>query len=202
MKLAVLIATIIAVFSVGAAAQELPWTWRPDPGTRNIAPPDFGTALMGASVIDLGLASQERIGVESEDDSFGRGPKILVFRTPRPLYIRPDQKIRFRVLVGEVDIVTVEPESPLGKVKWSFTISQVSGAGGRTVLYSDEIPIGGQQHVRMGWYSELEIEVQLLGREVGAARPLWITVAPAGVFESGTDRPLDEFSKKPEQSGR
>jgi hypothetical protein len=196
------IAALIAACAACAAAQDPAWTWRPDPGMRNVATPGFGTALTGASEVDLGLAGQERIGVELEDDSYGRGPKILVFRTPRPLYIRPDQVVRFRVLVGEVDEVTVEPESTLGKVKWSFTISQVGGPGGRTVLYSNEIPLGEQKHVRIGWYSELEIEVRLLGRDVRAARPLWITVAPAGVFESGTDRPLDEWTERKGPGGR
>lgn len=181
---------LILLFIVGAAAQETDRAWRPQPGVRNISRPDFGLAMNGASVVDLGLVSDERIGLELEDDSFGRGPKTLLFHTPRPLSIRADQRVRFRVLTGEVDSVSISPESYPGKVKWSFKISEVLGGGGRRVLYSNEIPVGGSKHLFLGWYSELEIEVGLLGRDVRAARPLWVTVAPAGVFESGTDRPF------------
>jgi len=193
------VSLVVILFSAaGVAAQEAGGVWRPQPGVRNISRSDFGLAMNGASIVDLGLVSDERIGLEQEDDSFGRGPKILMFRTPRPLSMREGQAVRFRVLTGEIDAVSVRPESYPGKVKWSFTISEVIGAGGRRVLYSDEIPIGGSQHVSLGWYSELEIEVSLLGREVRAARPLWIAVEPAGVFESGTDRPLDERSSERE----
>jgi len=110
------VALVLALAACSAAAQDWSGHRSPPPGTHNIARPDFGLAMSGSSVVDLGLAGAERIGIDEVDDSFGRGPKRLIFRTPRPLMIRADQAVKFRLLVGEVDMVTILPESSFTRV--------------------------------------------------------------------------------------
>jgi len=46
--------------------------------------------------------------------------------------------------------------------------------------------------VPVNWYSELEIEVSLIAQEMKVARPLWITVSPAGGGEIGEEQPANQ----------
>ena len=148
---------------------------------RNVARPDFSLPLTGASMIDLGFASLEPLQIEENDDAFSQGPRTLLFRTPEPLMMREGQLVRFRLQMGDTDSVWVRAESDGSPMKFSFTITEISGDGQTKTLYSDVIPAGDEEFLRVGYYSQLEIDVTLLGDRFEVARPLWITVTPVGM---------------------
>ena len=149
--------------------------------SRNVARPDFRLPLTGASLIDLGFASLEPLQIEENDDAYSRGPRTLLFHTPEPLMMREGCVVRFRLQMGDTDSVWVRAESDGSPMKFSFHIKEIYGDGSTTSLYNDVIPAGDEEFLRVGYYSQLEIDVVLLGDRFDIARPLWITVTPVGM---------------------
>lgn len=203
MKIAFITALTFYLALAGFAAAQESLDGRVLPvGVYNIAAPDFGLNMGGATYVDLGYVSDEPIRMEDEPDSYGQGGdptqfdtslgedsvKIFIFRTPRPLYMNHHQTIVFRVRVGEIFRLRCWPESYASTAVWAFRIVQVEEDGTRDTLYVGAIPSNTHKWVPVNPYSTIEFSITLQRWDKEMHRRLWVTVSPERLYEDHLGR--------------
>lgn len=196
------LAMIVLLTAAAAPAQESLDERVLPVATYNVADPDFGLNMHSAPMVDLGDASLVPIRVDTEPDTFGPGGdilqfepsfgedsvKIFLFRTPRPLYVRTDQSIRFRVRTEGISEVLFWPESYAAPSQWNFKVVELLGDGTYSVLYSSTVLNNQYMHVRFSRESTLEFTITLLRWDREFTRRLWLTVSPFRIYEDHNGR--------------
>lgn len=165
--------------------------------TYNVADPDFGLNMNSASLVDLGEVSLVPIHYDEGSDTYGQGGnilefepsfgedsvKIFLFRTPRPLYVRWGQSIRFSVRTEGITDVLFWPESYAAPSQWNFRVVETLWDGTYNVLYSGTVLNNQFMQVKVSERATLEFTITLLRWDREFPRRLWVTVSPFRTYE-------------------
>lgn len=169
----------------------------------NVARPDFGDYVRtGGRSTDLGLANFLPVGLERDPDSYGDKMKIFIFRNPRPILMKKNQTIKFRIRIDHADVIFVWPESEPGPGRFYFSIKEILPDGERKTRYGGVIYEGIGQHFYLQvvrhdqTYNpvandfnylhqpfEMEFSITLQGYKPEFKRMLWLTVSPSKILE-------------------
>lgn len=139
----------------------------------NVILPEFGNRVKGG--YDYGAANTTPLEMSYDP---GQGQVIRIVRTPPGMSLSHRKQLRFRVLLGEVNLIYFWIEAPHVSGQWNATLTSIYPDLFRKVIFSHNMQNRVINYAYVDPWTTLEVQMKSIEQTMKLSKHFAFTVSP------------------------